>query len=300
MDSFAGLRVPPPGGSTQAPPPPQLPQQPPSAQPPGPYHSQDPDRWTPLGGRTSPSYLPSTSPAPSSVNSSFTVAADDSQESPFGYPSHVGLGISPQPPGVHRAVSSEALLQESPRIPDTPKTPHYQPSDSLLGSPGPLKNPMQAEYLPYGGGAQSPPPAPRRRGERWSCRWNWEWTDAPWIMYLLLLVGVIMAVGHHVFYSRLRGKPAEDQLKMMRFGTLMAYVAKSSLVSAVIFAYRQQIWATVRRKNLKLRTIDNLFAAADDLRAMASWELLKKARVALSLALVVWFVLPLLSWGGLY
>ena len=119
-------------------------------------------------------------------------------------------------------------------------------------------------------------------------------------MYLLLLVGVLMAVGHHIFYSRLRGKPAEDQLKMMRFGTLMAYVAKSSLVSAVIFAYRQQIWATVRRKNLKLRTIDNLFAAADDLRAMASWELMKKARVALSLALVVWFVPPLLPWGGLY
>jgi len=109
-------------------------------------------------------------------------------------------------------------------------------------------------------------------------------------MYALLTLGIIFAISHHVFYSRLNGTPAEDQLKMMRFGTALAYVSKSSLVSAVIIAYRQQIWATVKRKNLRLRGIDNLFAAADDLTALASWELAKKARVALALATLVWFV----------
>jgi hypothetical protein len=107
-------------------------------------------------------------------------------------------------------------------------------------------------------------------------------------MYALLLLGIIFAISHHVFYSRLAGTPAEDQLKMMRFGTLLAYLSKSSLVSAVIFAYRQQIWATVKRKNMRLRGIDNLFAAVDDLTALASWELMKKARVALALAVLVW------------
>jgi hypothetical protein len=79
---------------------------------------------------------------------------------------------------------------------------------------------------------------------------------------------------------------------MIRFGTLLAYVAKSSLVSAVIFAYRQNIWATVKRKTLKLRTIDNLFSAVDDFRSALSMELIKKARVALALAIICWFVPP--------
>ena len=109
-------------------------------------------------------------------------------------------------------------------------------------------------------------------------------------MYALLVLGIVFAISHHIFYARLDGQPADDQLKMMRFGTLLAYVAKSSLVSAVIFAYRQQIWATVKRKNLKLRTIDNMFAGVDDVTAIMSWEFLKKARVAMALAMIVWCV----------
>jgi len=112
-------------------------------------------------------------------------------------------------------------------------------------------------------------------------------------MYALVVVGICVAIGHHVFYQTLAGKPAEDQLKMMRFGTLLAYVAKSSMVSAVIFAHHQQIWATVKRKTLKLSTIDDLFAASDDLTALLSWDLAKKARVALALAIIVWLVIPL-------
>ncbi|KAK4454245.1 hypothetical protein QBC34DRAFT_342620 [Podospora aff. communis PSN243] len=204
---------------------------------------------------------------------------------PPGY-SSVGLGISSQRANHRRGLSSDTLplSQESPGLLDTPRTP-YQSHDYLLGSPpSRIRHPLQSEYSPYG---QNSPPSPPRRRRAWDF-FHKGWTNSSWTMYALLLLGIIFAISHHIFYSRLAGTPAEDQLKMMRFGTLLAYLSKSSLVSAVIFAYRQQIWATVKRKNLRLRGIDNLFAAVDDLTALASWELVKKARVALALAVLVW------------
>lgn len=197
----------------------------------------------------------------------------------------MGLGISPHSPGHRRAVSQETISHESARLTDTPKTP-YQSHDFLLGSPGHVTHRLQSEYSPYG---PHPSSTPLRRRRSWNV-FHKGWTSSQWIMYALLVLGIVFAISHHIFYARLDGQPADDQLKMMRFGTLLAYVAKSSLVSAVIFAYRQQIWATVKRKNLKLRTIDNMFAGVDDVTAIMSWEFLKKARVAMALAMIVWCV----------
>jgi len=107
-------------------------------------------------------------------------------------------------------------------------------------------------------------------------------------MYEMLVVGVVLAASHHVFYTRLDGQPATDQLKMMRYGNLLAYASKSFLAAAIMFAYRQQIWATVRRKTLMLGTIDSLFAGVDDPRAMLNLEFVKKAKVAFGLAAFAW------------
>lgn len=52
----------------------------------------------------------------------------------------------------------------------------------------------------------------------------------PWYsMYILFLFGFLCASGHHIFYASLDGKPAggESQLKMLRYGTILAYAAKS-------------------------------------------------------------------------
>ncbi|KAK0732084.1 hypothetical protein B0H67DRAFT_566649 [Lasiosphaeris hirsuta] len=224
--------------------------------------------------------------------------SDDAYDSPYGY-NTVGLGIQQSPGQQQRPgyVSQEPFLgqpqdQASPQFPDTPRT-YYQSNDYLLGSPRPQQQFDQSPYQydqSYGQqayGVQNPP-APSSKAPRKKARWGWEWTDSSWVMYGLLLFGIVVAASHHIFYSKLVGKPADDQLKMMRFGTLFAYIAKSSLVSAVIFSYRQQIWVTVRKKTLKLRTIDNLFAAVEDLRAVASWELAKQAKVALGLAIIAW------------
>lgn len=109
-------------------------------------------------------------------------------------------------------------------------------------------------------------------------------------MYAMFLLGVVFAGSHHAFYTYLDGKLADDQIRMIRIGGVLSYAAKSSLAAAVIFAYRQQIWATFRRKVLRLRTIDSLFAATDDPLALVNWEFIKKAKVAVALAILTWLV----------
>ena len=107
-------------------------------------------------------------------------------------------------------------------------------------------------------------------------------------MYAMFFLGFAFAVGHHIFYTYLEGKPADDQIRMMRFGGVLSYAAKASLVAAVIFAYRQQIWVTVIGNVLQLRTIDSLFAAVDEPVSLLNWEFLKKGKVAMCLAVLAW------------
>jgi hypothetical protein len=109
-------------------------------------------------------------------------------------------------------------------------------------------------------------------------------------MYGMFLLGFGFAVGHHAFYNHLDGRPADDQIRMMRFGGLLSYAAKASLLAAVIYAYRQQIWVTAINNTLRLRTIDSLFSAVNEPLALWNWEFIKKARIAVCLAVLAWWV----------
>lgn len=107
-------------------------------------------------------------------------------------------------------------------------------------------------------------------------------------MYGMFSVGVICAGAHHIFYNHLDGMPADNQMKMVRIGGLLSYGSKASLLAAVIFAYKQQAWVTARRKVLRLRSIDSLFAAITEPLALLNWEFIKMAKVAVALAVLVW------------
>jgi hypothetical protein len=120
---------------------------------------------------------------------------------------------------------------------------------------------------------------------------RWKWINGSWGMYFFLILGIIGASGHHAFYQHLAGKPATNQIEMLRYGAALAYATKASFIAAVVFAYRQQIWATFRRKSLKMTTIDSLFAAVDDLSALFSLDMARMAKSALALAVMCWYVL---------
>ncbi|KAI1134219.1 hypothetical protein F5Y05DRAFT_240084 [Hypoxylon sp. FL0543] len=115
----------------------------------------------------------------------------------------------------------------------------------------------------------------------------WHWRPA-WFMYLSFVFGVACAIGHHIFYKTLAGKPADAQLAMLRYGTVLSYAAKAGLVAAVVLAFRQRIWSTVRSKFLSVAALDSLFAAAEDMSAMLNLEVYRRAKTAMLLAAFVW------------
>lgn len=107
----------------------------------------------------------------------------------------------------------------------------------------------------------------------------WWSLHSGWTMYGLLLLGLGFAVGHHQYYLSLHGTPADDQTKKLRYGTLLAFLTKASLVAAVIAAFRQRVWSALASEPLALKTVDCLTDAPTDLLAVFNLEFLKRPRL---------------------
>jgi len=107
-------------------------------------------------------------------------------------------------------------------------------------------------------------------------------------MFLFLFLGIIGAVSHHAFYASLHGREATDQLRMLRYGAVLSFLTKACLSGAVLLAFRQRVWATLRSKLFSVSGIDLLFAASEDATALFSLEIYRKAKLAMSLAVFIW------------
>ncbi|KAF2831478.1 hypothetical protein CC86DRAFT_452521 [Ophiobolus disseminans] len=124
---------------------------------------------------------------------------------------------------------------------------------------------------------------------------------APLSMLALFLSGVLVSVGHHIFYLRLNGSAVRDpnegsqylsQIWIIRYGTAFAFLAKALLASAVVVAYKQHMWINLRMEANTISTIDAMFAATYDILAFLSPNLLLRAKILALMALITWF-LPL-------
>ncbi|KAK8044002.1 hypothetical protein PG993_004026 [Apiospora rasikravindrae] len=219
----------------------------------------------------------------------------------------------------HHASPGLSLMGSSPRVGDQqissaygnqiprPTTSNTRPKpsplqfedsnhDNMHASPGlstgttyaPLGTPFQ--YSRVGSEARllhtqrTPPPyavvlAPPKK---------WYQLRQAWIMYFFFSFGLLCAAGHHLFYKSLDGKPAVDQLTMLRYGTVLAFAAKAGFLACIVTAFRQRIWATVRNKILSVAAIDSLFAATEDVVSLFNIEVYQKARIAMLLAVVAW------------
>ncbi|KAK7943959.1 uncharacterized protein PG986_013072 [Apiospora aurea] len=174
-------------------------------------------------------------------------------------------------PFQYSRVDSEARLLRSQQHKQTPST-------------GTAPSPAWAQQSP-----RAPPPyaaflAPPKK---------WYQLRQAWIMYFFFSFGLLCAVGHHLFYNSLDGKPAVDQLTMLRYGTALAFAAKAGFLACIITAFRQRIWATVRNKILSVAAIDSLFAATEDVVALFNLEVYKKARIAMLLAVAACRLAPI-------
>ena len=113
-----------------------------------------------------------------------------------------------------------------------------------------------------------------------------------------LLLGIALAITHHVFYSRLHQKnirSSNEQAWSFRIGTALANLVKAFLSVAVSIACVQHFWWILRRKPIQLSKVDSMFDVLG-----SAWTFLDKnlwfggPGVAM-LAGVVWYDCILLS-----
>ncbi|KAK0644393.1 hypothetical protein B0T16DRAFT_460455 [Cercophora newfieldiana] len=177
----------------------------------------------------------------------------------------------------------ERVDDEAELLPKAGSAPSItSPSAKISGFFRSLTTSTSLSTPPYG--------APFFANEPRRSKW-WRWNPS-WNLYLFFAFGVACAIGHHAYYASLDGKPAADQLQMLRYGMALAFASKAGLSAAVVLAYRQRVWTTVRTKMMGVVALDSLFAATEDLWALLNWEMIRTAKIAVALAVFVW-VAPL-------
>ena len=121
-------------------------------------------------------------------------------------------------------------------------------------------------------------------------------------MFAALMFGILLAIGHHIFYNSLSGKPAAtDNFQVLRgqltvskqkvaitIGTSFAFLIKAALTLAVSIAYTQIVWKTIKRQETSLLTINTLFSILGSLLSFLRVTVWWKYPLLLLLAITVW------------
>ena len=108
-----------------------------------------------------------------------------------------------------------------------------------------------------------------------------EWL-VPTTVVLSLAIGVLAALGHHVFYSSLDGSPApnEDyhiwgsslsrQQVNVAGGTAFAFLVKAALMTAISVTYVQLFWRAMLHtsRHTTLATLDTTFSVLSNAFAL--------------------------------
>lgn len=116
--------------------------------------------------------------------------------------------------------------------------------------------------------------------------------------------GVLLATGHHLFYSNLAGSNAPTgayniggtDISKQQFntavGTTFAFLVKASLTLAVSIAYTQAFWHSAKgsQKGRQLSTLDTMYSALSNILNFFQVHVWVKYPLLLLLAVIVWSV----------
>jgi hypothetical protein len=120
--------------------------------------------------------------------------------------------------------------------------------------------------------------------------WGIGWW-CPTLMVGSIICGAALSVGHHLYYKSLdntRVHSVDQQTWAIRIGTGFAFLNKTFLVTGVGIAAVQEIWATLRRKSMKLSGIDGMFAVLNNPLAFFIPDLWLYAKTLTLLAIISW------------
>lgn len=142
-------------------------------------------------------------------------------------------------------------------------------------------------------------PVPKLRIHRPPSSVPWQ---APTTIIFSLIAGLLLAVGHHLFYNRLHGQQASpDGFKILgshvspqqlniAIGTAIAYLVKTFLVLALSTAYLQLLWRALLKatRGSTLGDLDTAFSGLSNLISLSKVWVWWRAPLLFCLALVAW------------
>jgi hypothetical protein len=128
-------------------------------------------------------------------------------------------------------------------------------------------------------------PGFQRKSWNGSCR-------APVLMITCLLVGIGLAVSHHIYYQSLNKTiviSSTQQTWAIRFGTGFAFLVKTALGATTVIVFTQLVWVKLRKRATSIRTIDSMFAVTTDLTALVNTDLLLHAKTLAIFGIAIWY-----------
>ncbi|KAL4788785.1 hypothetical protein BDV19DRAFT_398187 [Aspergillus venezuelensis] len=140
--------------------------------------------------------------------------------------------------------------------------------------------------------SQDPPFPQSPTGAGSPAKWGIGWR-CPTLMIGFVICATALSMGHHFYYNTLNNTVVESvdqQTWAIRVGTGIAFLSKSFLVSGIGIAAVQVIWATLRRKSLKLSGIDAMFAILNSPMALFTPDVWVRAKTLTLLALISWLI----------
>ena len=116
------------------------------------------------------------------------------------------------------------------------------------------------------------------------------------LMIFFLLIGALTALAQHFFYSHVDGRAPQQinipQIWVIRIGTAIAFLFKTSLVASIGIAFCQRSWFSFQRDAISVDGIDAIFGVLRDPLKFFVADLLLRTKVLTLLALISW-LLPL-------
>lgn len=106
-----------------------------------------------------------------------------------------------------------------------------------------------------------------------------------------LLSGLLLAIGHHFYYTSLHGTIVESQDQQewfFRIGTGMAFLTRAFLSAAIGLACSQILWRTLRSNYITIQGINSLFESIHNAWELTNWELWSVAPALGLVATVAW------------
>jgi hypothetical protein len=106
-----------------------------------------------------------------------------------------------------------------------------------------------------------------------------------------VICGALLAFGHHLYYDSLNDTHVHSinqQTWALQIGTGFAFLIRSFLVAAVGVAAMQELWATLRKKSIRLYGINSMFVVMGSPLALPTWEVWVYAKTLTLLAIVAW------------